>query len=65
MKQLLKTTIAIAVFTFSGHLLFAPPPPPGSGNNTPYAPIPGIEILLAAGAAYGIKKKLDQKNAEA
>ena len=29
-----------------------PPPPPGDGD----APIGGIEILLVAGAALGIKK---------
>ena len=36
----------------------APPPPPGSNNP---APLGGIALLAAAGAAYGAKKVHDRK----
>ena len=35
----------------------APPPPPGSDNP---APLGGIALLVAAGAAYGSKKAYDR-----
>ncbi len=53
------TIIAAMALTLAPMYLFAQPDPPGG-------PVPidgGLGILLAAGAAYGIKKYKNQKNA--
>lgn len=41
------------------------PPPFNSGDPTPVPVDGGVSLLLAAGAAYGIKKVRDNKKAKA
>lgn len=54
--KLLITAIVFIVVPLS---ILAQPTGGGPGTNPPPVPISGIEILLAAGAAFGAKKAYD------
>lgn len=54
----LRTLTLLALLSFHGALWAQTPPPPGSSNP---APIGGIALLAAAGAAYGAKKVHDRR----
>lgn len=56
----LKHFLILVFVVFSSSFLTAQPAPPDSGNR---APLPGIVILAAAGAAYGARKSF-QKHRE-
>ncbi len=49
----LKHFLILVVLVFSSSFLAAQPAPPDSENR---APLPGMVILAAAGAAYGARK---------
>ena len=60
--------IGLAFLLFCSSILpiLADSMPPGFNNNSSETPIPvdgGISLLLAAGAAYGIKKFRDRRKA--
>lgn len=65
MKQLAFILVVFFMVVCSQSLLSAPPPPPSV--NPPCWPPPcipidgGISALIAAGAAYGVKKLYDKK----
>ncbi|QNR24038.1 MULTISPECIES: hypothetical protein [Croceimicrobium] len=50
--------LGLGLFLMLGLQMSAQPAPPSSDNT---APIPGLAILAAAGAALGIKKVHDSK----
>lgn len=50
----------VIVFSLVSFLTFAQPSDPGGGGN-PTVPISGIEILIVAGAALGLRKFLSDK----
>ncbi len=55
MKAIKITLIITLAFSLE---MMAQPAPPASGNT---APIPGLVLLAAAGAAFGAKKAYDKK----
>lgn len=59
MKDLLKGTLLLIVFLLAANVSMAQPTDPP----TPEQPVPigAIEILMAAGGAFGLKKILDSK----
>lgn len=50
----------IVVFSLVSLLAYGQPSDPGGGGN-PTVPITGIEILLAAGGALGLRKLIQRK----
>lgn len=55
MSKTISATIVLTLFFFFG-VSFAQPGGGGPGGGGPPVPIGGIELLLLAGAALGIKK---------
>tara|TARA_R110002050_G_scaffold194708_2_gene329511 strand:- start:28717 stop:28899 length:183 start_codon:yes stop_codon:yes gene_type:complete len=51
----------IVALMVTGFSAFAQPKPPSSNNP---APLPGLILLAAAGAAFGAKKVYDKKGSE-
>ena len=51
----LKRFFILFVLVFSSGLLNAQPAPPESVNGTP---LPGLVLMVAAGAAYGARKSI-------
>lgn len=65
----LKPLLPLVVFVFLNSIaLAAPPPPPNAGPGCwppPCVPIDGgITLLMAAGAAYGVKKLYNSRKKE-
>ena len=54
----LKHFLILVFVVFSSSFLAAQPAPPDSENR---APLPGIVILAAAGAAYGARKSFQKR----
>ena len=59
MKHLAKILLLFVLIIFSTELLQAQPPAPGAGNTEPFAPVPGIGLLIAGAVALGVKKTYD------
>lgn len=55
----LRKTVIIICLLISGHALFAQPGDPGGD---PDVPITGIEILIGAGALFGLKRTLSKRD---
>jgi hypothetical protein len=55
-----KLTIIVLSLFLTAHLnAQIPPTPPNPGGGTNPTPITGIEILLALGGLFGVKKVID------
>lgn len=59
--------ILVVVFSLVSLLAVAQPPPDGGGNGdptptNPTVPISGVEILLLAGGALGLRSLLSKKD---
>lgn len=57
MRNFYPRILLLAFFAISGFAVFAQPGGGGPGGGGPPVPISGIEILIGAGAAYGVSRK--------
>ncbi len=56
-----RLSYGIYLLLISSSSALAHPQPPGDHGGDPDVPITGIEILIGAGGALGVKKMLDKK----
>ena len=71
MKKKLLLFIFAIIFVISGLTAYSQPggppcgsPPCGGPGGNPGVPLSGIELIIAAGAAFGAKKWLDRSKKE-